>query len=113
MDWTSLGSLEESPREWFQDWEQMGIEMQSIDSETYYWQDYEVLRHFAEHGVRQFWVDDIWDFDWEKCRIHALSIGVSGIPQTRISTPPKLMTILLPLLDKSFVVLKSIRSLMG
>jgi glycosyltransferase involved in cell wall biosynthesis len=113
MDWTSLGRLEASPKEWFDDWEQLGIDMHTIRPEPYYWQDYEVLRHFAQYGVRRFWVDDIWDFDWEKCRIHAQSIGVSGIPQNKISMPPKLITSLLPVLDKSFVMLKSIRSLMS
>jgi glycosyltransferase involved in cell wall biosynthesis len=113
MDWTNLGSLESSPKEWFDGWENMGIEMHSISSETYYWQDYEVLRYFAKHGFRQFWIDDIWDFDWEKCRIHALSIGISGLPQTEVATPPKLLTFLLPLMDKSFLLLKSIRNLLS
>ncbi len=109
MDWTSLGRLETSPKEWFDEWERIGIDMHTVRSETYYWHDYEVLRSFAVHGARRFWLDDIWDFDWERCRIHARSIGVSGIPQTRVPAPPKLIMSLLPVLDKSLNLLKSFR----
>jgi glycosyltransferase involved in cell wall biosynthesis len=110
MDWTKLGKLEFSPAEWFEGWERIGIDMHTIPSEVYHWQDYEVLRYFAKYGMRRFWVDDIWDFDWEKCRAYAQSIDVDGIPDRRITTPPKRMKALLTMFDKSLASLKTIRS---
>jgi len=110
MDWTTLGQLKSSLQEWFSGWEQVGIEMHTIPSEVYYWQDYEVLRYFAQYGVRRFWVDDIWDFDWEKCRAYAQSINVGGIPNSRITPPPKPIKTLLSFFDKSLVSLRAFRS---
>ena len=110
MDWTSLGKLEASPAEWFDGWERIGIDMHTIPSEVYYWQDFEVLRYFAKYGVKRFWVDDIWNFDWEKCRADAQSLNVVGIPNRKITTPPRVIRSLLSLFDKSLVSVKSFRS---
>ncbi|MBI3652542.1 MAG: glycosyltransferase family 2 protein [Acidobacteria bacterium] len=109
MDWPSLGKLEASPHEWFAHWEQLGIDMHTIQTERYYWQDYEVLRHFFQYGVRRFWVDNIWDFDWEQCRRYAQAIGISEIPPTKISPPPRWLTACLPLLDQALLMLNAIR----
>lgn len=110
MDWTTLGRLEMSPREWFDGWEQIGIDMHTIPSGVYNWQDYEVLRYFGRYGTKRFWLDDIWDFDWEKCRAYARSINVVGIPDGRITPPPKPINALLTLFDKSLMSLKAFRS---
>lgn len=109
MDWTTLGQLEASPQQWFSGWEQIGVDMHTIPSEVYYWQDFEVLRYFAQHGVRKFWVDDIWDFDWEKCRAYAQSIDIAGIPDCTITPPPKPVESLFRLLDKSLMSLRGFR----
>jgi glycosyltransferase involved in cell wall biosynthesis len=107
-DWTRLGRLEPSPSEWFEGWERIGIDMRSIPSEVYHWQDYEVLRYFAKYGARRFWVDNIWDFDWEECRTYAQSIQVPGISGKRIPVPPKMITFLLDAID---TLVDSVRSL--
>lgn len=87
-DWRSHGRLEPAPREWFERWEESGIDLQTIPREDFYWQDFEILRLFGRHGVRRFWLEDIWSFDWEACRRRALEQEMPGIPVTPISTPP-------------------------
>lgn len=106
MDWTTLGKPEPSRAQWFDGWERIGIDMHSIPFEVFHWQDYEVLRYFKKHGARSFWVDDIWDMDWEKCRAYAQSMDVDGIPEDRIPTPPRLIQSLLRIFDRLLVSLK-------
>jgi len=99
--YTSSGRLEAVEQEWFAEWESLGIDMQTIPSEKYYWQDFEVLRHFEQYGERRFWRDDIWKFDWEACRLFAHSCQVEGISQSVITGPPRSLAVSLPLLDKA------------
>jgi glycosyltransferase involved in cell wall biosynthesis len=109
MDWRSLGQPEPSRAEWFEGWERLGIDMHTIPSEVYHWQDYEVLRYFTQYGERRFWIDDIWDMDWESCRAHARSIGEARIQHHRICAPPSIIEALLRVLDKSVSSLRGIR----
>jgi glycosyltransferase involved in cell wall biosynthesis len=109
MDWVGLGKLEASPTEWYDDWEKIGIEMHSVPTSPYYWQDYEVLRHFSNHGVRRFWLEDIWEFDWEKCRVQAQADGVTEIPNFKIQAPPKPVIYFLRMFDKALAFWRSIR----
>jgi glycosyltransferase involved in cell wall biosynthesis len=88
-DYKTLGKLESSPKEWFTGWEQLGIDMFTIQNQKYYWYDYEVLRYFHKYGTQKFWLDDIWNFDWESFRVYAQSIGVTDIPNKKLSFPPR------------------------
>jgi hypothetical protein len=105
-NWARQGRLETCPTEWFQKWEDAGIDMCSMQPDTYYWQDFEILKYFKKYGVKRFWLDDIWDFDWEECRKHAQNLGVSEIPAERIMPPPKLLTFLLSYMDKAFKMVR-------
>jgi glycosyltransferase involved in cell wall biosynthesis len=62
-DWSASGRLEPAPREWFAGWEAGGIDLRRVPREEFYWQDVEVLRLFGGHGVRRFWLDDMWVFE--------------------------------------------------
>gem|GEM_PF-116854 len=88
--WQSLKFREKEhvPESWLKGWEEAGIEMRSIRDEEYYWQEIEVIRAFARDGARRFWLDDIWNFDWEALRQRALRLGVTGMPDTPIVPPP-------------------------
>jgi len=66
--------------------------MFSIRDERYNWQDFEILRLFKKHGVKRFWIDDIWDVDWEDVRKHARAWGEPGIPDVAIEAPPWVLT---------------------
>jgi glycosyltransferase involved in cell wall biosynthesis len=92
-----------SRNEWFNQWEETGIDMKSIYCSRFYWYDFEILKLFKEHGVVKFWLDDIWDFDWEACRLHASSQQVEGIPDKPILPPPKMLQRTMKLLDKVYL----------
>jgi glycosyltransferase involved in cell wall biosynthesis len=104
-DWGSYGRLEPALWEWFAGWEDNGIDLHSIPRKEFYWQDFEVLRLFSRHGVRRFWLEDIWSFDWEACRRYALARELPGIPLAPATGPPwpvRLAGSLLDLLYKAW-----------
>jgi hypothetical protein len=88
LDFTGEGRIEPTRAEWFRGWEEQGIDMHTIPEAAYHWFDVEILRAFAQHGTRRFWLDDIWRFDWEACRRWALAQGYDGIPQHPIRPCP-------------------------
>jgi glycosyltransferase involved in cell wall biosynthesis len=87
LKWRASPSLSE----WFVAWEEIGIDMHTIIDQKYAWQDFEVLRYFHKYGLRRFWIDDIWEFDWEACRLYAKSLGMNNIPDYEIKPPPRSM----------------------
>ena len=80
-----------SPSEWFSAWEEIGIDMHTIVEQKYSWQDFEVLINFHKYGLRRFWLDDIWEFDWEACRLYAKSLEMNNIPDYEIKPPSRNM----------------------
>lgn len=107
--YTEAGALEKSPDEWFAAWNQKGIDMHAIPDEPFYWQDFEVLSHFTTYGERKFWCDDIWNFDWRKCRLEAMKQQVLQASNSPISSPPWLFTLLLKIMDRSISIIKKLR----
>lgn len=87
--------FEPCPREWFNHWEEIGIDMQTIIGEKYYWHDFEVLKYFQKYGLKRFWLDEIWNFDWEACRVYAKSINLQDIPDYKIAKPPSIINLIL------------------
>jgi glycosyltransferase involved in cell wall biosynthesis len=81
-------SVESSPNSWFKRWQEAGIDMHTVNGSQYYWYDFEVLRHFRGFGERRFWLDDIWDFDWEACRQFGIEQGLEGLPERPIMPAP-------------------------
>lgn len=75
-----------TPEEWFTNWEKRGIDMRNMPSDTLNSHELEVLQAFNRYGERRFWLEPIWDIDWNKLRHDANSIG--GIPTEKIKTPP-------------------------
>ena len=49
---------------WFEGWEAQGIDMRSVNDEEHPWQDHASKELLIRHGERRFWLDDIWDADW-------------------------------------------------
>ncbi len=88
LDFTWEGRVEQTRPEWLAGWEELGIDMETIDDPPFHWYDVEVLRTFARHGTRKFWLDDIWRFDWEACRQWALGQGYEGIPAEPVDAAP-------------------------
>ena len=66
------------PMEWFEGWKTLGIDMLSLPEDTLTWHEIEILRAFAEHGERRFWLEPIWDVDWnERLQTADREIGCS------------------------------------
>lgn len=108
-DFKEKRSLETSPNEWFKDWEERGIDMHNILKSEYYWWDFEVLKEFANYGEKRFWVNDIWYFDWEKCRQYALKLGLKNMPLNPIKKPNQILNLLLKIGDFSYEIYQNIR----
>lgn len=83
-----MGPVEATPLEWFRRWEELGIDMTTIDNEQPYWQDVATLDRILEYGSRRFWFDDIWEKDWNTLLRQQ---GMSG----HVSPPPRLLRIAL------------------
>src|SRR2546430_15204948 len=99
VDFTGAGRLERCPPEWFGRWEEAGIDMRSVVEEKYYWHDFEVLRYMNEYGARRFWLDDIWGFDWEACRLHAKRHTIAGVPDAPVNAPPRALVLAMRVLS--------------
>jgi hypothetical protein len=95
-----------SPCEWFKGWEDIGIDMKTVINQKYYWQDFEVLKYFDKYGVHRFWLDDIWKFDWEACRLYAKLSGMANIPEYKISAPPRIMGLIASVLTNFYMYIR-------
>ncbi|RCJ29598.1 family 2 glycosyl transferase [Nostoc minutum NIES-26] len=84
QDYLKLGKVETAPKEWFTGWEEKEIDMHTVIKQKYYSYDFEVLHYFHKYGLRRFWMEDIWKFDWEACRQYAKSQGMLDIPDRQI-----------------------------
>jgi glycosyltransferase involved in cell wall biosynthesis len=100
-DFARDGRLEESPASWFEGWTKRGIDMFTVNESELYWYDLDVLRLMARYGHRRFWIDDIWDVDWEETRRRGLALGYPDIPSTPIVAPPRTLQRALRALDRT------------
>jgi hypothetical protein len=98
--------------EWFAGWQAAGIDMTTIPTERYYWQDYEALRLFAAHGAWAFWFDDVWDQDWEACWETGRQAGVAGLPERPVRRPPPGTAAACWVLDRTFRVAQRVKRLL-
>jgi hypothetical protein len=102
---------ENTAREWFEGWERLGIDMQTVDDSEFPYHDVEVLIQFGKHGMRRFWLDDIWDNDWEAVRLRAIDAGIAGVPEFRIEPPPWWMGVLRSSIKRKGLMVRHLRSL--
>jgi glycosyltransferase involved in cell wall biosynthesis len=109
-DYSREGPIEPTPARWLQGWEQAGIDMRTVSDDPPHWQDLEVLRLFAEHGTRRFWLDDIWDPDWESYRQEALRRGIDRLPRRPIQPPPAMLRWMMKAPDLAYKALRALRS---
>lgn len=97
---------------WFNRWENLGIDMNTINPSNfhpYHWHDFEVLKNFKIYGEKRFYWDDIWHFDWEKCRKFAKINGITDISEKPINKPSKLDQIIRDAIVNIFNFVKSIK----
>lgn len=88
-----------------------------IPEEAPFWQDYQVLRYFKEHGVQRFHWDDIWTCDWESIRQQCIANGWDDVPSAPIQHPSCLVnftrTILIRLVGYSIKIKRKLFKLFG
>jgi len=101
FDWTALGRIAESPDAWFDGWSARGIDLFTIEQPRFTWHDHEVLRQLDRHGARRFWLDDVWDLDWEACRREALAAGLD-VPARPLRRPPAPIRLVGATLDRLY-----------
>jgi glycosyltransferase involved in cell wall biosynthesis len=105
----------ENPEQcWFQGWEKKGIDMRtvhSLNADVYAWHDFEILRRFADFGVKRFYWDNIWYVNWEERRQYALKEGFSGMPSEPVCQPTQLHQYLRDICVWAYSLLRQIRKL--
>jgi glycosyltransferase involved in cell wall biosynthesis len=79
--------LMNSNASWTDGWTKLGITLNRHATEKFYWYDHECVKLFIKHGCRKFWMDDIWDINWDDAQ------AFFG-EKFKISTPPKAVSIL-------------------
>jgi glycosyltransferase involved in cell wall biosynthesis len=107
-DYNKPGRLENVQDSWFAGWQNIGLDLTTIIESKYHWHDFQVLQYFQKYGCEKFWMEDIWRFDWEACRNHAISLNIRSIlePEKPIPYPPKLFN---PVLDTMSTFYEAIR----
>lgn len=56
----------DSPNNWFNYPNELEIDLKSIIDDHNCWCNYDVLNTLNDYGSFKFWLDDIWDIDWNK-----------------------------------------------
>ncbi|MFM7366008.1 MAG: glycosyltransferase family 2 protein [Cuspidothrix sp.] len=102
FDYLKIGKLQACPHEWFDNWEDLNIDMHTIIKQKYYSYDFEVLRYFYQYGCRRFWIEDIWKYDWEACRQYAKSHHLANIPDYKIPKNFKLLDLSTSMITKFY-----------
>ena len=67
--------IEDIPQSWLKEWDDMNINIRELSDVDFSWHDFEILSYFKKYGYRKFYLENIWDFDWETCRQLALKKG--------------------------------------
>ena len=109
IDFTGAGRVGPCSVDWLRGWEDAGIDMRTVPEERYYWYDFDVLRYLKEYGARKFWLDDIWHFDWEACRLHAKSRGIPDVPAVPVHAPPRALVVAMDALSTLHRVQRRLR----
>ena len=102
-------SIEKVPESWLSTWDSLYINLREISDIEYSWHDFDVLKKFKNYGTARFYFDNIWNFDWEKCRKYALIIGKEA-PSYPIAKPPFFYIIFGRLIDLLYIIFNVIRN---
>lgn len=86
-------SLERTPKEWLAYPIEAAVHLEDVKDQPVSWYDMAVLKLFQQHGTTRFWLDDIWDQDWNTLSKDADNSRFG-------SPPPLLLTFLLKLSDR-------------
>ena len=94
-------NIEDTPAKWLRGWDEREIDLRNLPDPNFSWHDFEVLSYFKEYGFKRFYMDDIWEYDWEECRQYALQSG-KDVPATPIEKPGRFYTGTAKVLDSLY-----------
>jgi hypothetical protein len=100
-------NIEKIPSDWLNGWLVRGIHFSNFPDPIYSWHDFEVLKYFKIYGYRNFHLDNIWEFDWEKVRQIAIEEGRDA-PATPIKKPSFFLSLFLKMTDRFFSIYRGI-----
>lgn len=105
---TSIKDVEITPPEWIGKYDLMNINLRNLPDPEFSWHDFEALKLFSQHGYRRFKWDNIWEFDWEKCRLAAIKRGITK-EQGEIKRPSFVVRLAGRAIDISYIVFRYIK----
>jgi hypothetical protein len=92
LPWAKVESV---PMEWTKYPAELNVDLTTINDTQETWHNDDILEAFENYGSYRFWLDDIWDMDW-----NALLLN-SGLKRNKIIRyPPGFLIWLLKLSDK-------------
>lgn len=103
-------AIEEVPEDWVSGWERMKINLCNFPEPIYSWHDMEVLHFFKKFGYSRFYLDDIWEFDWESCRIWAMKNGKEA-PVVSVKKPGPMLGVLAKAADRLYRFSRFVRNI--
>ena len=94
-------NFETIPTEWIDGWMAEKVNLRALPEPEFPWQDFEVLRFFDEYGCKKFYLDDIWDYDWnrilENAHQHGMFLNLNKI--TRPDVINQMLSLMVDLLN--------------
>jgi len=104
--------VEKSDKDWFKNWDNLGINFNYFEEKEPFWYDYEALKLLEKYGAKPFQYDDIWYFNWERLRQMAIEEGKENVPNFLIKRPnpftSNLLEMLTKFLDKNWLLVSKI-----
>lgn len=80
-------AIEQLPAEWLYKWQESKLELTTFHDPEYSWHDKEVIRFFQKYGYRRFYLDNIWQVNWEQLRQNMWLENDSYVPSKPIIYP--------------------------
>jgi hypothetical protein len=105
----SKESIEIIPSMWLENWKQKGIDFSNLNDPEISWHDLDVLSIFIQYGIKRFYLENIWEVDWEKVRMFAIMNNFPA-PKKSIKKPGIVYIFMGKLIDFSYLCYRRLRS---
>ncbi|HEY1007817.1 MAG TPA: glycosyltransferase family 2 protein [Sphingobacteriaceae bacterium] len=92
---------------WIDGWTRNGIRISRPESERFLWYDKECLKLFQAQGSRRYWMEDVWDINWNE------AVRFFGTIDYRITPPPRIISYLRDSLCHTIRILSALKSAAG
>lgn len=102
-------NIETMPEEWLKEYDKLGIDLRHLDDPIYSWHDFEILGAFKKYGLKKFYQDDIWEFDWGGCVKASISAGRTDLSLEPIKGPGIAWKALLKVTDAMYTLYRKLK----